>query len=54
VLPPPWAHLHDLLLSRNINPKTVSKMPGHAPIATILDTYSHMLPNMQDDVACEV
>ncbi len=29
-------------------------MLGHAPIATILDTYSHMLPNMQDGVACKV
>ena len=36
-----------LLLSRNVNPKIVSEMLGHATIATTLDTYSHVLPNMQ-------
>ena len=37
-----------LLLSRNVNPKIVSEMLGHASIAIILETYSHMLPNMQE------
>jgi integrase len=37
-----------LLLSRNVNPKIVSEMLGHASIAITLDTYSHVLPNMQD------
>ncbi len=36
-----------LLLSRNLNPKIVSEMLGHASIAITLDTYSHVLPNMQ-------
>jgi integrase len=36
-----------LLLSRNVNPKIVSEMLGHASIAITLDTYSHVLPNMQ-------
>jgi hypothetical protein len=40
-----------LLLSRNVNPKIVSGMPGHAPIAITLDTFSHVLPNMQDSAA---
>jgi integrase len=39
-----WA---TLLLSRNVNPKIVSEMLGHASIAITLDTYSHVLPNMQ-------
>jgi integrase len=37
-----------LLLSRNVNPKIVSEMLGHATIAITLDTYSHVLPTMQD------
>jgi integrase len=28
-------------------PKVVSEMLGHASIAITLDTYSHVLPNMQ-------
>jgi integrase len=35
------------LLSMNVNPKIVSEMLGHSSIAIILDTYSHVLPNMQ-------
>jgi integrase len=31
-----------LLLSRNVNPKIVSEMLGHANIAITLDTYSHV------------
>ena len=40
-----------LLLSRNVNPKIVSEMLGHASIAITLDTYSHVLPNMQEGAA---
>jgi integrase len=36
-----------LLLLKNVNPKVVSEMLGHANIAVTLDTYSHVLPNMQ-------
>ena len=36
-----------LLLSHNVNPKIVSEMLGHANIAITLDTYSHVLPDMQ-------
>ncbi len=36
-----------LLLARNVNPKIVSEMLGHATIAITLDTYSHVLPDMQ-------
>jgi integrase len=32
---------------KNVNPKIVSEMLGHANIAITLDTYSHVLPNMQ-------
>ena len=40
-----------LLLSRNVNPKLVSEMLGHATIAITLDTYSHVLPTMQKGAA---
>ncbi len=40
-----------LLLSRNVNPKIVSEMLGHANIAITLDTYSHLLPDMQERAA---
>jgi len=36
-----------LLLARNVNPKIVSDMLGHASIGITLDTYSYVLPNMQ-------
>jgi integrase len=54
----PDIRLHDLrhtcatlLLGRNVNPKIVSEMLGHATIAITLDTYSHVLPNMQNEAA---
>ena len=54
----PGIRFHDLrhtcatlLLSKNVNPKVVSEMLGHASIAITLDTYSHVLPNMQDSAA---
>jgi integrase len=40
-----------LLLSKNVNPKVVSEMLGHASIAITLDTYSHVLPSMQESAA---
>ena len=40
-----------LLLGRNVNPKIVSEMLGHASIAITLDTYSHVLPTMQSEAA---
>ena len=54
----PQIRFHDLrhtcatlLLSKNVNPKVVSEMLGHASIAITLDTYSHVLPNMQNEAA---
>ena len=52
---PPNTRFHDLrhtcatlLLSRNVNSKIVSEMLGHSSIAITLDTYSHVLPTMQE------
>lgn len=36
-----------LLLTRNVNPKIVSELLRHATIAIPIDTYSHVLPNME-------
>ena len=54
----PRIRFHDLghtcatiLLSKNVNPKVVSEMLGHASIAITLDTYAHVLPTMQESVA---
>lgn len=40
-----------LLLTKNVNPKIVSEMLGHSSISITLDTYSHVLPDMQDGAA---
>ena len=40
-----------LLLSDGVNVKVVSEMLGHASIAITLNTYSHVLPDMQDSAA---
>lgn len=40
-----------LMLSRNIHPKVVQEMLGHANIAITLDRYSHFLPSMGRDAA---
>jgi integrase len=43
-------HTHaTLLLKAGINPKVVSERLGHASIVITLDTYSHVLPDMQDE-----
>jgi integrase len=54
----PTIRFHDLrhtcatlLLSSNVNPKIVSELLGHVTIAITLDTYSHVLPNMQEGAA---
>lgn len=53
----PKVRFHDLrhtcatlLLTKNVNPK-VMEMLGHSSISITLDTYSHVLPNMQDSAA---
>jgi integrase len=37
-----------LLLCKNVNPKIVSEMLGQTSIAITLDSYSRVLPDMQD------
>jgi integrase len=40
-----------LLLREGVNPKVVSEMLGHASVTITLNTYSHVLPDMQDSAA---
>lgn len=52
----PEVRFHDLrhsaatiLLSMGIHPKVVQELLGHSQISITLDTYSHVLPSMQQD-----
>ena len=40
-----------LLFQKNIHPKFVQELLGHASVAITLDTYSHMLPGMGGEAA---
>ena len=40
-----------LMLSKGVHPKIVSEHLGHASIGITLDTYSHVLPAMQQEAA---
>ena len=39
---------------KGVHPKIVSEMLGYSSIALTLDTYSHVLPDMQDDAAARM
>ena len=53
----PQIRFHDLrhtcatLLSRNVHPKYVQELLGHATVAITLDTYSHVIPGMGNHTA---
>jgi integrase len=45
-------HSHaSLLLASGVNPKLVQERLGHASITLTLDTYSHVIPSLQEEVA---
>src|SRR5262249_31850758 len=57
----PQIRFHDLrhshathMLASNVHPKVVQERLGHSSIAITLDTYSHVMPNMQADAAATV
>jgi integrase len=39
------------MLEANANPRVVQEILGHANIRQTMDTYSHVLPNMQQQAA---
>jgi len=43
-----------LLLSQGVHPKVVQEMLGHATIVITLDTYSHVLPSMQQEAVAKL
>ena len=43
-----------MALQAGMNPKIVSEALGHSSVTITLDTYSHVLPNMQDKLAIAV
>lgn len=48
-------HAHaTLMLSKGVHPKIVSERLGHASIGITLDTYSHVLPAMQQEAAAAI
>ena len=48
-------HTHaTLLIEQGINPKIIAERLGHKSIRTTLDTYSHVLPNMQQEAAIKL
>jgi len=45
-------HTHaSIMLRQGIHPKIVSERLGHASIQTTLDTYSHVVPGLQQQAA---
>jgi integrase len=57
----PHVRLHDLrhshathLLMANVHPKVVQGRLGHSSITTTVDTYSHVMPGIQDEAASRI
>ena len=45
-------HTHaSLMLQQGIHPKIVSERLGHSSVSITLDTYSHVLPGLQERAA---
>ena len=45
-------HTHaSLMLAQGVHPKIVSERLGHANIGITLDTYSHVVPGLQEAAA---
>jgi integrase len=58
---PENTRLHDLrhttatlLLGKGTHPKIVQEILGHATVSITLDTYSHVLPTMQDQAVANM
>jgi integrase len=48
-------HTHaTLALQAGVHPKVVSERLGHATVAMTLDSYSHLIPGLQQDAAATV
>lgn len=48
-------HTHaTMLIKKNVNVKLISERLGHSKIGITLDTYSHVTPNMQQELAEQI
>ena len=61
ILPVPLLTFHGLRhafatlgLVAGINPKVAQEALGHSSVTITLDTYSHVLPNMQGELAAAI
>jgi len=43
-----------ILMAAGVNPKIVSERLGHSGVSITLDTYSHVLPGMQEQATLEL
>jgi integrase len=43
-----------LMLALGVQPKVVAEMLGHSRIGVTMDTYSHVLPHLQDEAAAKM
>ncbi len=57
----PCIRFHDLrhshataMLASNVHPKIVSERLGHSRVALTMDTYSHVIPGMQEEAAAAI
>ena len=57
----PQIRFHDLrhshathLLAAGVHPKIAQERLGHSTVGITLDTYSHVLPGMQEDAVAKV
>ena len=46
-----YSHASSLLIEQGIQPIVIAKRLGHEKIQTTLDTYGHMYPHKDDEVA---
>ena len=42
------------MLKSNIHPKIVSERLGHSRVALTMDTYSHVIPGLQEGAAAAI
>jgi integrase len=57
----PAVRFHDLrhtaatlLLAQGVDPRTIMETPGHSQISLTLNTYSHVLPALQESAAARM
>ncbi len=43
-----------LLLAQGVHPKVVQEMLGHSTSSLTLDTYSHVIPGLQEEAAVKM